>query len=745
MLLRVYRLTDRTGLLLIKSSIALGDWLLEGTGAARRAVARAGGGLLSLLLTLLVLLLGGVQLLLTGVIRLLRALLRGGRALLAVVGRVMGYAFSGAKVVATAGAGTVRPATSSDAIASPARRRSRRGSMVLSPDEDVRVKVAPDPLKIQNRRLSVLVLVLGAVVIGAVLWATDPSRTTDNRPLAVVPAGAGSSLILGETPVPTQENAVISLATPFPTATPQPLALRAGGTIAYTVRERGQTDIHAVGVGSTAPLRLLNDVADERDPAWSADGSRLAYASRQDGNWEIYVYDLASQATSRITFDLSFQANPTWSNDGLWLAYESYQGNNLDVYAVPLDGSDAPVRITDHESPDFSPAWSPDGRRIAFVSWRDGNQDIYIFDLDSLETFNLTATPTRQEDYPAWSADGSRIAFSAVDAGREKVFVQSAITVEPAQVMGLGRTPSWSPDGSALTYMVDADDRSQTYIYAVPYNRAGSVPAEVVSVLYGATAPVWSAQPLPPALINSGGLELAVREPLFVEQWQTYEVDAPYRLTGLPNVQVSQSELQNQVYLSDRVNDSYNALRTRLAEVTGVDFLGRLEDAYWTLERLPEPGEERRNWHMTGRAFSIARAGILGFPAPMEIVREDSDIQTLWRVYVRVAEEAQDGQFGEPLRRMPWDFLSRTGGDVQAYNEGGRLKARFPVGYYVDLTQLVLDYGWERYPAGADWRANTNSINYWLFYKPEGLTWCAGMLELHTAGQLVNFNCTPGA
>ncbi len=632
-----------------------------------------------------------------------------------------------------------------DAVSRPARRSARTNrprTATVARDkrfDEVDKRLGEDPLKLQNRRLSLAIIAMVVVVIGAVLWATDPSHTSSTKP-STLAENAGSSLILNSTPLATAQNvaaALPALPTPIPTNAPPPAALRVGGSLAYVVRERGQTDIWAVNVGSRTPIRILNDLTDERDPAWNTDGTRLAYASRQDGNWELYTVDLnAPQAITRVTYDLAFQANPTWSNDNQWLAYESYQGENLDIYAVPLDGSKAPLRITDNPMPDFAPSWSPDGRKIAFVSWRDGNQDIYVFNLDTFETLNLTGTPERNEDNPVWSPDGRSMAFSAVDAGREKIFVQSTQANTPAELIGAGRTPSWSADGSTITYAVDANDKSQTYLYAVPYGLAGGVSTEIAAVAYGASSPVWTDRPLPPALVNAGGFDLSVKDPLYVEQAQTYNTDAPYRLQSLPDVKAPQA------YLSDQVNDSFNALRERSLQVTGLDLLGTLDDAWWNLERQPQPGEDRRNWHMTGRAFSTPRNATLGFPASIEVVREDTDTDTYWRIYARVSEQAQNGQLGEPLRRMPWDFTSRSLGDVEAYNQGGRLRA-IPPGYYVDLTEQAMDYGWDRRAAGTDWRANTNSINYWMFYKPERLDWLAAMLQVHTQGELVNFMPTP--
>ncbi|MGB1288335.1 MAG: TolB family protein, partial [Aggregatilineales bacterium] len=630
-------------------------------------------------------------------------------------------------------------------------RRATSSQPVVVPVEDPPdVLLKEDPLLIQNRRLSALVLVLGVLVIGAVLIATDPSRSIVSEPFVAAAGQPGSSLFIDEPTPETAAGGVLlaeNIATAIPVATEAPRALQTGGTLAYVVRERGQSDIYAVGLNTGTPIRLTNAPDDERDPAWNSAGDKLAYASRQDGNWEIYTYDVLEDETTRITFDLAFQGNPQWSDDGLWLSYESYLNGNLDIFAVPVNGSSAPLQITTDLAADFSPDWNPaTGRQMAFVSLRDGNPDIYTIDLDTLDVTNVTTTPGRAEKDPSWSPDGQYLAYSALDAGREKVFVKNLNNPTAApEVVAFGRTPSWSPDGQSLTFAVDADDGSQTYLYAILYPRQGVPSTEVIATVYGATDPVWSAQTLPPALVNSGGLPIAV-EPLFIEQEQIYDIDAPYRLNTLLEVE---AELP---LLSDRVNDSFNAMRPAVIEASGVDFLGTLDDAWWDLERLPEPGEPRRNWLMTGRAFALNRSSILGFPPDIEVVREDVDTNICWRIYLRVEDDFQDGQLGEPLRQLPWDLLSRNQGDVDAYNQGGRLRQQIPEGYYVDLTQLAASYGWQRMAAGSDWRANSNGINYWMFLKPEGLNWYDAMLEIHTEGSMINFDpispqppvCEPG-
>ncbi len=687
MLARAYRFTDKFGVVIIKLSVALVDALLDGLFVLRRAA------------------LG----ILIGLGRVVWFVLKPILALLAAVAAlfVRGTRTVGGRTVQAGGTAMARRAARSQ----------------------VTTAIPEDPLRAQNRTLSGLTVVLLAVLLGVVLWATNPARTGGGN--APAPGGdlllsaAGSEL----TPTPILQN------TPVPTTTSLPSVLEVRGSLAYVARERGQTDIWSVPIGSRAPIRLTNDPADERDPAWSPDGRRLAYASRQDGNWELYIYDIPSGEAMRLTYDLSFQAAPSWSPDGQYLVYESYQGNNLDIYIMRVDPVESPIRLPGNSSaPDFSPSWSPEGRQIAFVSWRDGNQDIYVFSLDDQTVTNITRTPTRHEDHPVWSPDGSLIAYSALDEGLEKVFVVPVNEPNATpQVIGRGRAPAWSPDGSSLVAAVDSIDGTQLVVS--PFSGAG-VGTAIFSVAAGASDPTWTVAPLPQSLVNSGGLSSPVTQSLYIEQEQRLSGDPPFRLNTIGGVIVEQP------ILNDRVNDSFIALREAAAEHSGADFLGRLDHAFWNITRPRNAGDDPRSWLMTGRAFAIPRNAIAGFPAPIEVVREDLGVNTYWRVYVRVAEDAQSGQLGEPLRHMPWDFTSRTQGDVEAYNQGGRLKSSMPEGYYIDLTRLAQDYDWERAAAGSDWRANSNTINYWLFYKRDGLSWYEAMREIYTEAQLGGYGPT---
>ncbi|GAB4518752.1 MAG: hypothetical protein OHK0046_26770 [Anaerolineae bacterium] len=643
------------------------------------------------------------------------------RALIAFILRLLFGLFGrGARLTGRglAAAGSSATTAAGSAMA----RRSARSEMDTG--------LVEDPLRVQNRMLSVLVVMVLLLLIGVVLWATSinrPGTPSAGAPIALNPSG--------DTPIDQSGDSPLGIATPVPTGTAVPEVLQARGSLAYTVRENGQTDLWVSPVDTLAKIRLTNAAGDERDPVFDPQGQRIAYASNKDGNWEIYIYDLPSRTETRMTYNLGFEGAPQWSPDGLFLVYESYQNDgHLDIFVMPSDGSSTATRLTNDPAPDFSPSWSPDGRRIAFTSWRAGNQDIYIFDLNTSEVFNLTNTPDRHEDWAAWSpdADGDLLTYSAVEAGVETVFVKSSRDPNaPAEAFRRGRTPAWSPDGASIVYAVDT--REDTRILVSPYLDSG-VTTEVIQVPSGSGSPDWSSAPLPAALINAGGVEPGTTEALFVENVSS---SGPRYILG-----PIQPDIENldQDFLNERVIGSFNALREAVNAQVGFDFFGlRLEHALWNLEYRPQPGEERRNWHMTGRAVSFNRRLTTGFPPEIEIVREDGEIATFWRVFVRVTDEAQNGQLGEPLRRMPWVFVSPESGDVEGYDQGGRFRTEMPRGYYVDLTQLALDYGWQRVAAGSDWRTNFNARNFWMFIKPQGLSWYDAMLELYSESQLGGF------
>ncbi|MBN1313902.1 MAG: PD40 domain-containing protein [Anaerolineales bacterium] len=586
-------------------------------------------------------------------------------------------------------------------------------------------------------RVIILLATLNAVsiIIMVRLYMYDRPQTEANAaPQPVVLISPSSTI----TPSPT----ATSLPTPIP-ITPAPTVdfQAAGGSIAYVLRHNGNQDIYCLTIGQQNPIRLTNHPSADRDPSWSPDGRQLAFSSRRDGNWELYLLDLPTMDTVRLTYDIAFEANPTWSPDGQWLAYETYHNGNLDIFIMPVTGGD-PVQLTSHPALDYAPSWSPSGRHLAFISWRDGNPDLFLFSLDDARdeaSVNVSRSPDIEEDHPSWHPGGDYLAFTGREGSRQLVYIQTMRNNLPAAepfAAAEGRDPTWSPNGDSVLYAYDEGDRH--YLLSSPVEGWGIAP-ELYKSDYTLESPVWNSLGMPSALIFSRSLDNGNNSHPFIEiVADPSQEGPPYTLVTVDEVQASGP------YLNDRVDDSFVALRQRVEIEVGWDFLASLDKMWEPLKAAPPPGLNAKSWNKAGRAFDIARELNTGVKPMIEVVREIVDCGpanslctgtgTFWRVYIRAAR--QDGSQGEPLRTRPWNFSARYSGNTQDYETGGRLKDEIPTGYYVDLTQLAADYGWERVPAGRTWRTYYPATLFWLYENRQELAWEEAMQEIYTLEEL---------
>jgi TolB protein len=156
-----------------------------------------------------------------------------------------------------------------------------------------------------------------------------------------------------------------------------------------------------------------------------------------------------------------------------------------------------------------------------------------------------------------------------------------------------------------------------------------------------------------------------------------------------------------------------------------------LENAFVPLTTSLDPGYEE-DWLYTGRAFAIN--SLMTNAGWMLAVREDFGAQTYWRLYIRA--QLQDGSLGEPLHNTPWDLGARYKLDPQIYEQGGTY-SEVPPGYWVDVTSLANQYGWQRLPALPNWRTFYRGARFTEFALTGGLDFYSAMLELYPSDILV--------
>lgn len=144
-----------------------------------------------------------------------------------------------------------------------------------------------------------------------------------------------------------------------------------------------------------------------------------------------------------------------------------------------LDTATGAVEQLTFAGTDFRPTWSPDGKRVLFgraTADSDGNGfintsdngDLFVLDLDTLTETRLTDTPDYDDFNFAWSPDGQWIVLASVradvtgdgvqnlDDSQDLFRVRADGTGEVRLNLDGARTfsPSWSPDGRFILYLV---------------------------------------------------------------------------------------------------------------------------------------------------------------------------------------------------------------------------------------------------------------------------------------------------
>lgn len=525
--------------------------------------------------------------------------------------------------------------------------------------------------------------------------------------------------------------------TPSPTLTPTPPG--GGGVIAYTLNG----DLMVADVTTGRSIRLTSNPGPERDPTWSPDGRSLAFSARWDGNWDLYRLDLADGHITRLTDDLAYEGHPAWSPNGQTIAFETMREGNLDIYVMPAEGGATETQRPLVTSPavETSPAWSPDSRWLVYSAHANGQRDLFLIPAEGGKPINLTHSSDQQEDDPAFSSDGRELAYTVEPGGERDVYIApidiqaGRLMTESARLVGKGVSPAWSPDAASLAYAVPSRRSPRVQVGSIAgYGWSDmTFPADLP-----AGHPAWSPAfslpfRLPFGSAGAGGGDVAptpVPEPtpLYVEHV------APTPASGPPYSFVYVPVRTGGPYLSDRVDDSFRALRQRVIDETGYDYLSVFGDMWRGLDAYARPGQSERSWHKAGRAFDINQGP---YPPGQDVVvvLEESSGRTFWRVYFRTAY--QDGRQGEPLHVAPWDFSAQPGAAGDAPT-GGAPRHLIPRGYWLDFTSLAAEYGWLSVSALDRWRTYYPDTDWWHFQKTDGLTWFEAMSEVYTPEDIMN-------
>lgn len=574
---------------------------------------------------------------------------------------------------------------------------------------------------------SILLLIIVLIFWPILQYKVSPVSADDSSlSVPVTNEIPHSSPTLISTPSPTPRPS----ATKAPTGTSRPLTAQTTqvfeenssalgvGTIFLSLNEGGNYHLFAYQPFSYPYTRLTSGPWDDITPALSPDGRWLAFSSNRSGEYDLYLLDLQTGDITRLTKNRHFEASPAWSPDGNLLVYERYR-DNFEIMVRSVFDDQVRVNLSEHPAADYQPSWSPKRRQIAFISDRTGEPDVWIANFDVFDEgrfTNISQTSGSQESHPVWSPDGIDLLWAAQQDGNHSLVRWNQ--ENGSQYVASGDWPVWSPDGSLILSTHLAPNQS----LLTAYQAADSLLALPPMVLPGSVSGLsWSnhslSKPLPQNIS-----QISKETP--AAPWNSAGVQ-PDLIVNLNNVSAPYPRLH------DAVDEAFNALRSKVAEEAGWDFLATLDNAYLPLSAPLPPGMDE-DWLYTGRAFAFDTQTMNS--GWVVVVPEKFGSQVYWRVYVKA--RFQDGSLGKPLKEPPWSFIARYEGDPLLYEQGGYQEMSIPAGYWVDFTATANSYGWQRLPALPIWQSAFFAARFSEFVMPGDQTWQEAMLTLYPAEKL---------
>jgi Tol biopolymer transport system component/DNA-binding winged helix-turn-helix (wHTH) protein len=273
---------------------------------------------------------------------------------------------------------------------------------------------------------SIAASIILPMAVGAVVYALSTRPAADTPPSSSVRFAAMTSNPLNEVD---------------PAISPD------GSRLAFAMRpddaDAGTADIFiTTGAGQT-PERLVAHPADDRYPAWSADGSALAFVRIHGRACDVMVMPLASRAERRVAACGNVEEpRVSWSRDGEWLVESFAAGPDpIRGWQIARIATATGVReelTLPHPGTlgDYHPTVSPDGSRIAFIRGINGaTADLFTIPFTG-------GTPTRitwdNQDVVGvdWSADGRSLLYATDRAGGYTIWRAGLDGGEPLLVVG---------------------------------------------------------------------------------------------------------------------------------------------------------------------------------------------------------------------------------------------------------------------------------------------------------------------
>jgi TolB protein len=227
--------------------------------------------------------------------------------------------------------------------------------------------------------------------------------------------------------------------------------------------------------------------AQERVPAWSADGSHLAYQSNEDGEFDVFILNVSTGATRKITDNDCTDLAPSWSPNGNKLAFYSECDGNREIYTMNVDGSNRKqLTETGGDIYNWFPIWSHDGTRITFSSNRSGGKyQVYVMNADGSNQQAIA-----RGCVSSFSPDDQWLVFTTYcsDSGDIWLIRPDGTDLRQLTTNDFNKNPSWAPDGQWIVFQLELSETDHD-LYVMDINGANWFQLTSGIALDG--SPVW--------------------------------------------------------------------------------------------------------------------------------------------------------------------------------------------------------------------------------------------------------------
>jgi len=196
-------------------------------------------------------------------------------------------------------------------------------------------------------------------------------------------------------------------------------------------------------------------------PRISPDNSRIAFSTLGREGWAIRMFSLDLGRPVGIPAGTAGGSNlsPAWSGDGSKIAFSSSRSGDSAIWVADASGGNL-RKLTSFRGPDVAPCWNPrTNAQIAWVSGRTGLPQIYTMDIDGANIQRMTDGGYAVS--PSWSPNGQALTFSwnrkygPGDPGGQDIYyfdIASKRWLQLTHESGSNDYPSWAPDGRHIVF-----------------------------------------------------------------------------------------------------------------------------------------------------------------------------------------------------------------------------------------------------------------------------------------------------